>query len=290
MGLKEIYFNLLNKLNMESKLSKREKELIKKDISKLEYNELMEVYKLIKHSTDKISKNKNGIFINLKYVPDDTLSEVRKFIKFRKEHKELLDNYETSDKTIDKNNEKHNDKPIEDIDSVQINTNNIMNNTLQIDETKEQPSIDEKFCFQSFVEKLSINSHKLFPSEYNSSLKTNNKIIQQPITTKNKFSGVKSRLLKKCRDIHCNIRNEEITSDMINEDVQASENIEKIRQAHKYHSIGFNDDSSTDSEKSDKSQDDEKSINDDDSEDSDAISTAEDKLLNLDDNISIISS
>jgi len=250
----------------DTKISKKEKELIKKEISKLEYNELLEVYKIIKISTDKISKNKNGVFINLKYVPDDTLLLVKNFIKFRKDHKETLDKID-----LNLNTDISKSTPSKPSDII-----------LDYTAPSDKSDINDKFCFQNFIEKLSINSHKLFPSEYNSSLKPS---ILNKNNSKLKYGGVKNRLLKKCRDIHNNIRIDEFTHDNISiDDNPVSENIEKIRLAHKFHSIGINDDLSS-SSSSDISSSDTSSIS---SHDSDAISTSENKLINIDDDLILL--
>jgi hypothetical protein len=224
-------------------LTRREKEHIKRDISKLEKDELIEVYKIISNSTDKISKNKNGVFINLKYIPDETLLQIRSFIQFRKDHINQLNTpivnmIEKATITVE--------KP----ESVIVNKPNILIN--KIESKTSNNDIGNKFCFQNFVEKLSINTHKLFPSEYGTK-QVNTTHLRAP---KVKFSNSLSRILKKCRDIHTLAPNDEYSDNVSNDGEGAvTENLEKIRNAHKMHSIADNSsDSSESSSESDESE------------------------------------
>jgi len=223
-------------------LTRREKEHIKRDITKLEKDELIEVYKIISNSTDKISKNKNGVFINLKYIPDETLVQIRSFIQFRKDHNNQIQQNDKSD-TISVL------KPIVNSGSSVSSVNKVVKIESKL---SSENDIGNKFCFQNFVEKLSINSHKLFPSEYGTKPQSNTQILKPH---KVRFSNTMSRILKKCRDIHTLAPNEEYTDAYSNDGPEGSvsENLEKIRNAHKMHSI--TDETSTDSESSDETED-----------------------------------
>ena len=77
-------------MSSKKTIDMKTKEKLKKEIGKLHYNEHCEIFNIIRQDTDKISENKNGVFINLKYVNDNTINKIQEFIDFCKKNKNLL--------------------------------------------------------------------------------------------------------------------------------------------------------------------------------------------------------
>lgn len=172
-----------NILTIKSKTKLRE--YVKKEISNLSHSEFCEVFNIIRHTTNKYTENKNGVFINLKYLDDDTIVKIKDFIEFSKANKanllrEISDNkYSKIDSNCNNTNQFTMDK---EFIQNELNRLKIMNN--------------DHFSFQNFLEKLSFSNHKEFPQS--------EKVYNYPTlkTSKMKLEGVKGRLFKKCREIN----------------------------------------------------------------------------------------
>jgi hypothetical protein len=56
----------------------------------------IEVLKIIKHtSTTTINENKSGIYINLTFLPEDTISRLCKYIEYVKDQESVLTPFES---------------------------------------------------------------------------------------------------------------------------------------------------------------------------------------------------
>lgn len=191
-------------MNNKSSIDMKNKERLKKEISNLQYSEHCEIFNIIRKDTDKISENKNGVFINLKYVKDETLIKVQEFIDFCKKNNNLLKKkqlaHDNELKTVNK--------------SIKNNSENDLHNELENDlqndydvyslgkESMENIDFPEeikedKFTFQNYINKLSISSNKNFKDSETAPKKK--KIV---IKQSKKLSGVNARLLKKCRNLN----------------------------------------------------------------------------------------
>lgn len=72
---------------------------LRNSISKLEKEELYEIFKIIRLDNEKYTENKNGIFINMSKLKTDTLHKFKHFVSFCQENKQsFLDNKEKLDK------------------------------------------------------------------------------------------------------------------------------------------------------------------------------------------------
>ncbi len=206
--------NMISTQSFESKkLSQKNRELLKKEISNLSYTELSEIFNIIRNNTDKYSENNNGVFINLKYIDDNTITKIWEFIHFSKKNKIILDNTK-----LDTNiNKKKNNTS--DIKNSTFHDKNYIHNELnRIKNLK-----DDSFSFQNFLEKLSTTNLK----QFNSSDKINYPSLKN---SKTRFEGVKARILKKCRDVNRNIwdntnlnQNDNVTND--NEDDETTNEV-----------------------------------------------------------------
>ena len=77
-------------MSFEKEFNVKYKQTLTKNISKLDYNEQCEVYNIIKKDTDKISENNNGVFINLKYIKDETIQKVNAFVDYCNKNRECM--------------------------------------------------------------------------------------------------------------------------------------------------------------------------------------------------------
>jgi len=64
--------------------------MIKNNINNLNSNELEEVFKIIYKSNSNYSKNNNGVFVNLSWLDDETITKINNYIDFCiKSHNEI---------------------------------------------------------------------------------------------------------------------------------------------------------------------------------------------------------
>jgi hypothetical protein len=76
-------------------MTTREKKVLANKIANLCPVEHVEIFKIIKDGCDvSFTRNNNGIFINLKNIPDVVLDEITKFVEFCFENKANLDEYD----------------------------------------------------------------------------------------------------------------------------------------------------------------------------------------------------
>lgn len=67
---------------IQTNYSIKQLEQLNKDIAILTYNEHCEIFNIIRKDTDKLSENNNGVFINLKYLKNETLCSLISFVKY----------------------------------------------------------------------------------------------------------------------------------------------------------------------------------------------------------------
>jgi hypothetical protein len=97
------YDNLSLDINKDNdKIILKKKKLIEmaKNLSKIEY---LEIFEIIKNDKCQYSENKNGIFINLNNVDEETIDKIFNFINFIKHKKEDLLKHEEILNTAKKN-------------------------------------------------------------------------------------------------------------------------------------------------------------------------------------------
>ena len=111
-------FNLEININTDNLILKKKKLIeISKNLSKIEY---FEIFNIIKQNNCQYSENKNGIFINLLNVSENTIDKIFNFINFIKhkkedlvKHEEIINNAKKNIVHINKNIEKNLDKTID---------------------------------------------------------------------------------------------------------------------------------------------------------------------------------
>jgi hypothetical protein len=118
--------------NQEQLILKKKKIIdIVKNLSKLEY---FEIFEILKKDNCSYSENKNGIFINLNNVNEDTIDKIFNFINFIKHKKEELIKHEevinNAKKNIN-NNTKTIEIKIENLKEEEIEENIFEDNNYQ---------------------------------------------------------------------------------------------------------------------------------------------------------------
>jgi hypothetical protein len=168
----------------------RSKDNLKKELSTLSISEYQEVFNILRNDNITYTENKNGVFINLKNVNDNTVDKIFQFIEFSKDNKKKLEILDVKQKEHIKNTNINKQSRTYIMD---VHNDDIISN-LEDGYTNKKLLPVENFTFQNFINKFTITNMKLFPE--------NEKIIYPNLKqSKCNFTGVKYRLLKRCRDI-----------------------------------------------------------------------------------------
>jgi len=166
--------------NFENLIMKKKKLIeISKNLTKIEY---LEIFNIIQEDNCNYSENKNGIFINLSNVSENTIDKIFNFINFIKHKKEDLIKYEQYVNLAKKNiNENKNV-----VENINIITNNEIN-------TKEK-------CYSYFDEddedETKNNNYLLFSSDEEDDLENKISLKKKKI----KYSGKKAKMIKSIKD------------------------------------------------------------------------------------------
>lgn len=176
-----------NKLDV--KTSYKNKKILEKEIPKLNQNEFQEVFNIIRqNNSSKYSENSRGVYINLKFLDDETITKIINFIQYTKNYRKNIEDKKKVEKTTEEKRSNN-----ENYKGYTLDKESIETELLRL-KTKK----NENFTFQNFLDKLSITNIKQFE-------KTESKInYPQLKNSKAKFGGVKARVLKKCRDVNKN--------------------------------------------------------------------------------------
>jgi hypothetical protein len=171
----------------------KNKENLKKELLGLSNNEYYEIFNIIKDEKIQFTENKNGVFINLKGVNEETINKIYNFIDFCKDNKKNLEkieekqNYEVK---ISNNLSNRNTNSY----IVNVDNDEIMTNIEEEIDINKKVMNNENFTFQNFIDKFTITNMKMFPE--------NEKIVYPSLKQfKCNFTGVKNRVLKRCREI-----------------------------------------------------------------------------------------
>lgn len=79
-------------MNVEEKIKLRD------EIEKLDKNNHLEIFKILKKHNINFSENKNGSFINLNFVNDFILSEIKEYILYLKKQENIINELEAQKK------------------------------------------------------------------------------------------------------------------------------------------------------------------------------------------------
>jgi hypothetical protein len=65
-------------------------EIIKKTIEQWPKHHQVEILKIIKNSSSTINENKSGIYINMSFLPENTITEIQGYIKYVQDQEHIL--------------------------------------------------------------------------------------------------------------------------------------------------------------------------------------------------------
>lgn len=65
-------------------------EIIKKTIEQWPKHHQVEILKIIKNSSSTINENKSGIYINMSFLPENTITEIQGYIKYVQDQEQIL--------------------------------------------------------------------------------------------------------------------------------------------------------------------------------------------------------
>jgi len=143
---------------------------IKNDIVNLNQNENEEIFKIIYKNNSTYTKNNNGIFINLNWLNEETLTNIDNYINFCiKSHTEI-DKYENICSILNDsiNNKDKNDEIIDDIVNNKIVDKNttILVGKQKISSSMKFYLLKKKFLKQNNINN-NLNENILSHEEYN---------------------------------------------------------------------------------------------------------------------------
>lgn len=174
---KNITIKIINNDNLI--LKKKKLIEISKNLTNLEY---LEIFNIIQEDNCTYSQNKNGVFINLSNISENTIDKIFNFINFIKHKKEDLIKYEEYVNIAKKN--------------IDTNINKVLTeNNIETEprdkyyENYENEEEDEE-------EKKVTNNYLLFSSDEDEDLE--NKISLKK--KKTKYSGKKAKIIKSIKD------------------------------------------------------------------------------------------
>lgn len=171
------------------------------EIKYLDKNELYEIFNIIKCDvpTDKITENKNGIFINFKYVKDENVNKIWETICWFKENKKIINEQELQKQEDIKNlleiiSSSDSDGELSDEeDNYEI---------VKLENIKSDSSKLDKFTFQNYIDKLSINTNKNFENDNN---------FVENIEKKDKIENeLLNRVIKNCKYDNNSVNNTDV--------------------------------------------------------------------------------
>lgn len=71
-----------------------ELETMKRKIEDLSENHQTEILKILSKNLCKLNENKNGVFVNMSFLPDQIIEEIKKYIEFISEQESSFDTIE----------------------------------------------------------------------------------------------------------------------------------------------------------------------------------------------------
>lgn len=171
------------------------------EIKHLDKNELYEIFNIIKYDIqpEKITENKNGIFINFKYVKDENVIKIWDTISWFKENKKIINEQELQKQEDIKNlseiiSSSDSDESLSDEeDNYEI---------VKLENIKSDSSKLDKFTFQNYIDKLSINTNKNFENDndFIENIEKKEKIVNELL----------NRVIKNCKYPNNSVNNTDV--------------------------------------------------------------------------------
>lgn len=74
-------------------------ETLKQKIEKMSKQQQIEILRILKNKNSKLNENKSGIYINLSFLHEDTISEIRDYVQYIQNQEDNLSHIETQKMT-----------------------------------------------------------------------------------------------------------------------------------------------------------------------------------------------
>lgn len=174
---KNITIKIINNDNLI--LKKKKLIEISKNLTNLEY---LEIFNIIQEDNCTYSQNKNGVFINLSNISENTIDKIFNFINFIKHKKEDLIKYEEYVNIAKKNIDTNINKVLTE-NNIEVEPRDKYYENYENEEEEEE-------------EKKVTNNYLLFSSDEDEDLE--NKISLKK--KKTKYSGKKAKIIKSIKD------------------------------------------------------------------------------------------
>ena len=91
-----------------NKINIKNKKFLEKEIPKLSSNEHNEIFNIIRNNSSKYSENSRGVYINLKFLDENTINKMIEFIQYSKNNKIDSKNTDKNNNNKSTNNQDHN--------------------------------------------------------------------------------------------------------------------------------------------------------------------------------------
>ncbi len=85
---------IINSMSDINSYSTMELETMKRKIENLSGNHQTEILKILSKNLCKLNENKNGVFVNMSFLPDHIVEEIKKYIEFISEQESCFDTIE----------------------------------------------------------------------------------------------------------------------------------------------------------------------------------------------------
>jgi hypothetical protein len=196
---------------------------LKMRIEKLNKDELVEIFKIIHRNDNKYTSNNNGIFIDLNTCDDKTVNDIRNFLTYVDENRKRLNELEekVNKKKVLFNNFAQQHIPIQ---PKRITTDYSPFVTVDGDITIENNiAADNDDDFDNLMDNNDTKS--VCSQNGDSDLDDDDTLLFNDISNyknKKKTSGIKARLMKKCKNVSSNI----VDSDELDKDDNVVNNVE----------------------------------------------------------------
>jgi len=169
------------------KYNNKSRKVLFEKINLMTKTEHEEIFKIIRDKNVDLnySKNKNGVFLNLSSLSDETIHDVNNFVTYCINNKKELDDY---DKKI---NECKINNSLNNLSSYDSNDNDCKNNPDMIDKTQDWNSLvtDSKSIqkISQFIEKLMTDHDKIGKKKVNQKFSNAKKKYSKKICVERKF-------------------------------------------------------------------------------------------------------
>lgn len=193
----DLSVNIENELDVNS-YDNKEIINLKNKISSLSKNEFIEIFKIIKENNNKYTENKNGIFINMSKLTQNTIVKLENFVNYTLQNRDNLESdsilrenikdiIEKEIKVFDNNNSIQSS-----IDNINMNDNGNKNNNTELDSFLSNNDLKEEIIYDYTSDSISFDISNNNDLELNEFQKDISGINNKPIN-KNKLFDKKKK-------------------------------------------------------------------------------------------------